>query len=121
MTPWIGVDFDRTLCTYGDDDYTVVKDIPTFGKPVPAMVNRVKAWLAQGQVVRVVTARVSSGAWDRKDQREAIYKWCLEHLGQVLTVTAEKDYSMVELWDDSVVRVERNTGRRLSPSFVEHD
>ena len=32
----------------------------------------------------------------------------------VWAVTCEKDYLMHELWDDRVVQVEKNTGRRLA-------
>lgn len=46
---------------------------------------------------------------------DAIQAWCLKHLGQLLDVTAEKDFDMTSLWDDRAVTVEKNTGRFLSP------
>lgn len=53
MSGWIGVDFDGTLAKYGK--YVS----PTHcGEPVPAMVARVKRWLADGREVRIFTARV---------------------------------------------------------------
>jgi len=86
------------------------------------MVQRVKEWLAQGREVRIFTARVAevggyssdSGRYALGDfaaeQRATIEAWCEQHLGQKLQVTASKDFSMIELWDDRVVRVEANTG-----------
>jgi hypothetical protein len=51
---WIGTDFDGTLCTYDGWRGELI-----FGQPVPAHVERVRAWLAAGQEVRIVTARVN--------------------------------------------------------------
>jgi len=45
-------------------------------------------------------------------QRELIEKWLVEHIGQVLVITSEKDYYMIELWDDRAIRVVTNTGER---------
>ena len=56
MSGWIGVDLDGTLA-----EYTGWKGIDHVGKPVPAMVKRVKDWIAKGQDVKVFTARVSCG------------------------------------------------------------
>lgn len=116
---WIGVDFDGTLATYGHGQLTKL------GKPIAPMVARVKAWLAAGWEVRVVTARVSSRnedarlqngehMWKSEDHRAAIKAWCKEHIGQELPVTAEKDFLMKQLWDDRAVTVEFNTGRLLT-------
>lgn len=108
MTPWIAVDLDGTLAEY--DGW---KGPGHIGRPVPLMLDRVKAWLAAGVEVRVFTARVS-------DQPEAvvpaIQAWCLKHVGVTLPVTNVKDYGMVELWDDRAVTVEQNTGRQLGES-----
>lgn len=103
---WIGVDLDGTLAEYhgwvGADD---------IGKPIPAMLERVQAWLAAGKVVKIFTARV---AFDESGEvRRNIEAWCLKHVGQTLEVTNAKDYGMVELWDDRCVQVEANTGRRM--------
>lgn len=51
---WIGVDLDGTLAHY--DGW---KGADHIGAPVPAMVERVKAWLANGREVRIFTARIS--------------------------------------------------------------
>lgn len=109
MKPWIGVDLDGTLAEY--DHFRGVEQV---GAPVPAMVERVKGWLAKGLDVRIFTARVA------EPQRDAalppIEAWCEEHLGQKLTVTNVKDFGMVELWDDRCVQVVPNTGEPVGKS-----
>ena len=106
---WIGVDLDGTLVKYDSEAFS-----PTHvGEPVPLMVERVKGWLADGIEVRIFTARVASTSFNREEARSAIKKWCLEHIGVELDVTAEKDYGMIELWDDRCVQVEENTGRAI--------
>ena len=109
MSGWIGVDLDGTLAHY--DGWRGVDHV---GPPIAPMVARVKEWLAAGTEVRIVTARV--GHFDGRPQHEArphVEAWCLEHIGQVLPVTAAKDFGMIELWDDRCRRVECNTGREL--------
>lgn len=120
---WIGVDLDGTLAEYdhwrGEDH---------IGPPIAPMVARVKGWLAEGREVRIFTARVYE-PWviengfhmARISKREAvkvIEAWCLEHVGRVLPVTNEKDYGMVELWDDRAVQVIPNTGLRADEAFA---
>jgi hypothetical protein len=104
---WIGVDLDGTLAKY--DGWVGPEHI---GEPVPAMLDRVNEWLDDGWVVKIVTARVSVPE-QAETARAAIEDWCLRHVGRRLPVTNEKDYGMVELWDDRVVQVEPNTGRRI--------
>lgn len=121
MSGWIGVDLDGTLAHY--DHWEGEQHI---GAPVPAMLERVKKWLAEGREVRIFTARVArdddflradlSGAAGIPEPmscsavRKAIEVWCLHHVGRVLPVTNKKDYGMIELWDDRCVRVQANTG-----------
>lgn len=113
---WIGVDLDGTLAVYNGWMDGVI------GEPIPLMVERVKVWLRAGITVKIVTARVGRPEPGRvlntrekiEEIRRQIEDWCEEHIGQKLEVTNEKDYAMVELWDDRVVRVEQNTGRILS-------
>lgn len=110
---WIGVDLDGTLAYYP-------YDFPRIGPPIPAMLEKVKGWLAEGKDVRIFTARVagsglsSSAGTDneewRKDQVELIENWCLEHLGQKLPVTATKDFLMIELHDDRCTQYVTNSG-----------
>ena len=113
---WIGVDLDGTLAVY-----TEWKGPAEIGEPVPAMLERVQRWLAEGRDVRIMTARVySDGTPDRNVEarfaRHAIAAWCNKHIGRVLQITCTKDYSMIELWDDRAVTVEANTGKPLAPS-----
>lgn len=101
--PWIGVDFDGTLVTY--DEW---RGVGVFGDPIQLMVNRVKKWLAEGRRVKILTARALDG-----EDRAAVRAWTLEFLGVELEVTAQKDYMMIELWDDRAIQVEPNTGHRV--------
>jgi len=106
MNAWVGVDLDGTLAHY--DHWRGTDHI---GAPVPVMLARVKQWLIDGRDVRIFTARVGPGC-DAEVARAVIELWCLEHIGQVLPVTHEKDFGMVELWDDRAVQVIPNTGER---------
>lgn len=108
---WIGVDLDGTLSQHHDG----LNVNEAIGPPVPEMVARIQMWLQLGWEVRVVTARVSSGLPKeyRDKQQKLICAWTEEHVGTMLLATSEKDYNMLELWDDRAWRVERNTGRRI--------
>lgn len=99
---WIGVDLDGTLAVHGNG-----WDKP--GAPVPAMMERVRQWLAGGVEVRIMTARASVD-----EQHRIIADWCEENGLPRLRVTDRKDFAMRELWDDRAVRVEMNTGRRIA-------
>lgn len=101
---WIGVDLDGTLAYHETGN----QNMNFIGAPIPAMVDRVKGWLAEGKEVRIFTARVAEDFSGTIIQR--IQAWCLENIGAVLPVTNQKDYSMVELWDDRAVQVIPNTG-----------
>lgn len=106
---WIGVDLDGTLATY--DGWVSPTHI---GPPVPAMLERVRKWLAEGWEVRIFTARVSSP--DALDLVvTAINEWQAE-LGLALPITNIKDFGMVELWDDRAVQVIPNTGEPVGTS-----
>lgn len=114
---WIGVDLDGTLAVY--DHWQGPHHV---GAPVPAMVDRVISWLRDGyhppgahsrvNEVRIFTARVNPiNGMDAEISRIAIDRWCMEVFGRTLPITHEKDFLMVELWDDRTVQVEKNTGR----------
>ena len=128
---WIGVDLDGTLACWGPGHN---EDVRRIGAPIPAMVARVKAWLAEGREVRIVTARVardfghpveaylavgcdSEGQFVNQ-QLALIEAWCARHLGAILPVTAQKDFGMVELWDDRCVQVEPNLGTRRDETLT---
>jgi hypothetical protein len=110
---WIGVDLDGTLAEYEKWEGATV-----LGAPIPAMVERVKRWLAEGWEVRIFTARAypEVGRENHDEVIAAIEDWCQEHVGHVMPVTCVKDFRMVELWDDRAVSVEPNTGRPLAAS-----
>lgn len=106
---WIGVDLDGTLAVYDGWQGTL-----HIGEPVPAMLARVKEWLAEGREVRIFTARVervNQSDEEAYQAQAAVEDWLQKHLGRTLPVTCIKDFSMVELWDDRAVQVEKNTGR----------
>lgn len=116
---WIGVDLDGTLAFY--DGWHGPTHI---GKPIPAMADRVRAWLNNGITVKIFTARAYEGnTYERfleaQNAIEAIQEWTLTHFGQKLDVTNAKDFGMVELWDDRAVQVECNTGKRIGASSDE--
>ncbi len=116
LQPWIGVDLDGTLA-----EYEKFVHHTHIGKPIPLMVERVKGWLQEGKIVKIFTARVSPGHSESelKEVKEAIDVWTFLVFGQILPVTCNKDYEMVELWDDRAVQVEPNTGRIVQE--VEYD
>ena len=107
---WIGFDLDGTLATY-----TTWEGYDKIGEPVPKMINLVKELLQQGVKIKILTARVSTKVPPDAAQiaKTAIKEWCLKHLGKALPVTAEKDFSMIECYDDRAITVEFNTGNIL--------
>lgn len=105
MSGWIGVDLDGTLA-----EYHGWEGADRIGNPVPKMLDRVKTWRVQGKDVRILTARVCSNNPTKDQALIAIQDWCQKHIGEVLPITAEKDYCMVEMWDDRCIQVIPNTG-----------
>ena len=100
--PWIGVDLDGTLALH-----TGSSGPNHIGAPVPAMVWRVRAWLAAGYAVKIFTARANDPG-----SHELIRAWLVRAgLPSDLPITATKDYNLVEFWDDRAVQVALNTGR----------
>lgn len=100
---WIGVDLDGTLA-----EYVGWSGPSGIGKPVPAMLARVKAWLKDGIQVRIVTARASDPV-----QVPYVHDWLVEQGLPRLAVTNVKDFAMIELWDDRCIAIEPNTGKIL--------
>jgi hypothetical protein len=106
---WIGVDLDGVLA-----HYLIWEEDGGIGRPVPAMVDRVKEWLAAGEDVRIFTARVTvEDITENVRQRKLINDWCFTHLGKMLPITATKDMRMRVLYDDRCVQVVSNTGQLL--------
>lgn len=105
MQAWIGVDLDGTLAEYDER-----RGLEHIGRPVPAMLARVREWLAQGFDVRIFTARASDPALTM-----TVKPWLREHNLPDLPVVNTKDLQLVQVWDDRAVQVERNTGRVITP------
>lgn len=105
---WIGFDLDGTLAKYngwqGEEH---------IGKPVIPMLNLLIGYLLNSRKVKIFTARVSSMNPNREEARKAIERWCIIHIGQVIPITSEKDFEMLDLYDDRCHHVEANTGRIL--------
>jgi hypothetical protein len=103
------VDLDGTLAMYDSS-----ADPGHIGKPIPLMVQRVKAWINDGYEVRIFTARACRASYrserERSDVILLIQDWCMQHIGYRLEVTNEKDFRMIELYDDRCVQVQPNTG-----------
>jgi hypothetical protein len=103
---WYGIDLDGTLAEYTSGEWQGPNHI---GPPVPKMLARVQAMLAEGKDVRIFTARACEG---RGKCTEAIERWCLRHIGRVLPITCAKDYDTIEIYDDRAVQIVMNTGER---------
>jgi len=118
---WYGVDLDGCLAEYhGETAFEI-------GKPIPRMVKLVKKMLAEGKRVKIMTARCDNGKialamGDSKGKdysntqkvKEVILAFCRENFGQELEITNQKDYGMIELYDDRAITVENNTGKILT-------
>ena len=107
---WIGVDLDGTLAEYlGWGDGKI-------GKPIPRMMARVKEWLAEGQTVKIFTARAGpqQTATSINKMISEIRIWLeVNGLPRDLEITATKDFRMIELWDDRCMQVIPNTGMHV--------
>lgn len=118
---WIGIDLDGCLAYY--EDFISPEHI---GEPIPAMLERVKAWIAEGQEVRIFTARIAWFDGDEQSLKDseaadaAIRLWCLKHVGVELPITNRKDCSMWKLYDDRCIQVEKNTGRLVETVPTAH-
>ncbi len=97
---WIGVDLDGTLAKY--DRWRGMDHV---GEPIEGMLLRVKEWLSQGYHVKIVTARASV-----PEGIPPVKRWLEQNGLPDLEVTCQKDFHMIELWDDRAVQVVRNTG-----------
>lgn len=95
------VDLDGTLA-----HYTGWKSPEDIGDPIPAMMDRVKAWLMEGQPVKIFTARFP-------EHHGFVREWLFRNGLGGIPVTNVKGIDGIEFWDDRAVPVEPNTGRNL--------
>lgn len=104
---WVGVDLDGTLAKY--DGW---KGPTHIGEPIMPMVAVVRRLLEQGATVKIFTARVCSAQPETEIAiaKKAIADWTREHIGRELEVTAEKDWNMIEYYDDRAIHVQYNSG-----------
>jgi hypothetical protein len=110
---WIGVDLDGTLAFY--DKWRGAGHI---GDPIPLMAARVSGWIKSGVDVRIFTARVSDKTTAMNGDSinkvmSIIQDWTFDNFGVRLPITCQKDYDMVQLWDDRAVQVVPNSGERV--------
>lgn len=98
---WIGVDLDGTLAQY--DGWKGPEHV---GEPVPAILAKVRQWMAEGRIVKIFTARAC-----KPDEVKYVRAWLQKHGLGKLEVTNVKDFGMQVLYDDRAVQVEPNTGR----------
>lgn len=119
---WIGVDLDGTLAFY---DKWVNWNV--IGAPVPKMFDRVKKWCEEDIEVRIFTARiafekdtckVSGEIFTRDMVAKAVQDWLEKHGLPRLQVTHEKDFHMIELWDDRAIQVIPNTGQTIADELA---
>jgi hypothetical protein len=122
---WIAVDLDGTLAIY----HTWTK-WNEFGAPIMPMVERIRAWLAEGKDVRIFTARVplddteiqtcykSGEKWTGVQMKHAIANYTEKYVGARLRSQCWKDLNCIEIWDDRAVGVEANTGRTLVDAAI---
>lgn len=108
---WYGFDLDGTLAYY--DKWVSALHV---GEPISAMVDKVKAFLAEGKQVRIFTARVAPATIERGGDslpaiENAIALWCIKHIGVMLPITSVKDSGMIALYDDRCHEVLTNTGK----------
>lgn len=104
---WYAFDLDGTLARHESG-----QGIRTIGEPIAGMVCLAKGLIDRGEEVRIFTARAcgADGPDAHEYQINIIEDWCLKHLGKRVPITATKDYSMIELYDDRAVGVTKNTG-----------
>ena len=101
---WYGFDLDGTLAKHRKGQMKI-------GDPIEEAIKRMRRRLNAGKEVRIVTARGAIEGLERHAQLVAVYDWLRENVGTVVEVTASKDPQMIELEDDRVVEIEKNTGR----------
>ena len=102
-------DFHSTLAVHTEGQHE--EDFDNM-PPVKKMVNRVKTWLANGDIVIVFSAAAEpSNDWDGRIKR-GIANWTETHIGQALPVTSNKSKTFDDIWDDKAHGVVPNKGKK---------
>ena len=107
MKHWLGIDLDGTLAHF--DDW---EDIYTIGEPLKIMKDLLLMLHKKGIKIKIFTARVGEG----DEAIEPIKQWLKKNGLPDLEVTNVKDMYCIEIWDDRVVQIEKNTGRLIGES-----
>lgn len=94
------VDLDGTLA-----EYSGWRGKEIIGPPVPLMLERVKNWIANGDTVKIFTARAAD-----IDAVPYVEEWLERNGIGGLEVTNFKDHDAEEIWDDKGRQVIPNTG-----------
>lgn len=100
----IAVDLDGTLAEYhGERDNTFI------GKPIPAMVGKVRAASERGATIYIFTSRLAQPIMN-DEQMDLIPNWLDSNYIPYEKVTGVKLQEIDEFWDDRAVGVVKNTG-----------
>lgn len=105
---WIGIDLDGTLAYY--DGW---KGCAHIGDPVPTVLAFVKRLIAEGETVKIFTARACI-----PEQVPPIKEWLARHGLAGVEVTNVKDFKMRWLFDDRATGVLSNAGLRRDGSSL---
>jgi hypothetical protein len=98
---WVGFDLDGTLA-----EYDGVFNLLEIGSPVPKMLDRLLAVIAEGKyAVKIFTARA-----EFPGQKELIEMWLSKWGLPKLDITDRKDFLMAYCFDDRSRQVIPNTG-----------
>jgi hypothetical protein len=98
------------------------------GKPLPAMIARIRDWLDKGYQVKIFTSRLpldqspmaeevcktTGERYTRQDMIKVIADYFEPLVGQRLEAINIKHYKMYEYWDDIAVQMVVNTGQSLA-------
>ena len=107
---WVGFDLDGTIA-----QYTGYKGWQHIGEPIPSMINFIKKLRSMGIPCKILTSRAAaeSRAVDGltfEQVEQVVQDWTEKYIGERLPVVSEKGCSMIVLFDDSVVQINKNTG-----------
>lgn len=97
----IAVDLDGTLARKMPGEF----DRNKIGKPVPAMMRKVRKALADGHKVVIFTARAAEPV-----NVKPVRAWLKDHDLEDLRITHEKTPEIDEIWDDKAKAVVKNKG-----------